>query len=224
MAIVTNMDLIRRVPLFAMLTPEQATLLSGAAVKHRFKRGELIIKQGTKSNSLFIILAGRARVLMTDSKDRQVILASLKAGDYLAEMGLIDNEPHSASVEAEVQTDVMVLGRAEFTHCLEENLVMSQAVMKGLVYRLRKANEKIGSLALMNVYGRVAEVLMNFAAEDVCQEMVIRNKITRQDIAKMVGASRETVSRVMRDFEEQGLIQIEEDGTIKVHERRAVPR
>jgi CRP/FNR family transcriptional regulator, cyclic AMP receptor protein len=224
MSILSNMDLIRRVPLFAMLTSEQAALLSGAVTKRRFKRGELIVEQGKKSNALFIILAGRARVLMSDQKDRQVILANLKAGDFIGEMGLIDNEPHSASVEAEVQTDVLVLGCAEFSHCLQENLATSLAVMKGLVQRLRKADDKIGSLALMNVYGRVAEVLIGFAAEDVSRQSVIREKISRQDIAKMVGASRETVSRVMRDFEDSGLISTSEEGFITVNERRTIPR
>jgi CRP-like cAMP-binding protein len=220
----TNLDLIRRVPLFSKLTPDQATMLSHSVVKRRFKRGEIIVEQGKKSNSLYIILAGRARVVMTDRKSREVILATLNPGDYVGEMSLIDNKPHSASVETEIQTDVLVLGRYEFTRCLEENTATAQSVMAGLVQRLRKADDKINSLALLDVYGRVAKVLMNFAEADGLKQMVIRDKITRQDIAKMVGASREMVSRVMRDFEEQGLITTREGGSILLKERRAVPR
>lgn len=224
MSMLTNLDLIRRVPLFAKLTPDQATMLSHSVVKRRLKRGELIVEQGKKSNSLYIILAGRARVVMTDRKSREVILATLNPGDYVGEMSLIDNKPHSASVETEIQTDVLVLGRYEFTRCLEENTATAQSVMAGLVQRLRKADDKINSLALLDVYGRVAKVLMNFAEADGLKQMVIRDKITRQDIAKMVGASREMVSRVMRDFEEQGLITTREGGSILLKERRAVPR
>lgn len=224
MSMLSNLDLIRRVPLFAKLTPDQATLLSDAVVKRRFKRGERIVEQGGKSNSLFIMLAGRARVLMTDRKSREVILANLKPGDYIGEMSLIDNEPHSASVETEIQTDVFVLGRAEFTRCLAESPSMAYSVMQGLVQRLRKADAKIGSLALLGVYGRVADVLLGRAAADGEREMTIREKISRQDIAKMIGASREMVSRVMRDFEDQGFIETLEGGSILVTERRAVPR
>ncbi len=224
MSMLTNLDLIRRVPLFSKLTPDQATMLSHSVVKRRFKRGEIIVEQGKKSNSLYIILAGRARVVMTDRKSREVILATLNPGDYVGEMSLIDNKPHSASVETEIQTDVLVLGRYEFTRCLEENTATAQSVMAGLVQRLRKADDKINSLALLDVYGRVAKVLMNFAEADGLKQMVIRDKITRQDIAKMVGASREMVSRVMRDFEEQGLITTREGGSILLKERRAVPR
>lgn len=220
----TNLDLIRRVPLFAMLTPSQAELLADAVAKRRFKRGQMIVEQGKKSDALYIILSGRARVLMTDRKSREVILATLQPGDYIGEMSMIDNEPHSATVEAEIQTDALVLGRAEFTRCLPENATMAYAVMQGLVRRLRHADQKIGSLALMGVYGRVANVLLESATSDGDNRLVIRDKISRQDIAKMVGASREMVSRVMKDFEEQGFIETLEGGAILVKERRTVPR
>jgi CRP-like cAMP-binding protein len=219
----TNLDLIRRVPLFAMLTPAQAELLADAVAKRRFKRGQLIVEQGKKSDALYIILSGRARVLMTDRKSREVILATLQPGDYIGEMSMIDNQPHSATVEAEIQTDVLVLGRKEFTRCLPENATMAYAVMQGLVRRLRHADKKIGSLALMGVYGRVANVLLESAVPDDGR-LIIREKLSRQDIAKMVGASREMVSRVMKDFEEQGFIQTLDGGAIVVNERRHTPR
>ena len=223
MSMLTNLDLIRRVPLFAMLTPAQAELLADAVAKHRFKRGQVIVEQGKKSDALYIILSGRARVLMTDRKSREVILATLQPGDYIGEMSMIDNQPHSATVEAEIQTDVLVLGRKDFTRCLPENATMAYAVMQGLVRRLRHADQKIGSLALMGVYGRVANVLLESAVADDGR-LMIRDKLSRQDIAKMVGASREMVSRVMKDFEEQGFIQTLDGGAILVNERRHTPR
>ena len=224
MSMLTNLDLIRRVPLFSMLTPTQAESLAGAVGKRRFKRGEYIVEQGKKCDSLFIILAGRARVVVTDRRDREVILATLHPGDYLGEMSLIDHEPHSATVEAEVQTDALVLGGDDFNRCLLENNSIMTAVLKGLVQRLRSADRKIESLALMNVYGRVANVLLDSAVPTADNIRIIRDKISRQDIAKMVGASREMVSRVMKDFEEQGFIETRGDGSLLVTERRLNPR
>lgn len=224
MSMLTNLDLIRRVPLFAMLTPSQAESLAGAVSKRRFKRGESLVEQGKKCESLYILLAGRARVVVTDSRDREVILATMHPGDYVGEMSLIDNEPHSATVEAEVQTDALVLAGAEFNRCLQENSSTVAAVMKGLVQRLRSADRKIESLALMNVYGRVANVLMESAPADADNVRIIRDKISRQDIAKMVGASREMVSRVMKDFEEQGFVETREDGSLVIKDRRLKPR
>jgi CRP-like cAMP-binding protein len=216
---VSNLELIRRVPLFSMLTASQAESVAHAVVKRRYKRGEAIVEQGKNSNALSIILTGRARVMTTDTRGREVILATLHPGDYIGEMSLIDNEPHSATVRSEVQTDVLVVGRPEFVRCLPENSSMAYAVMKGLVQRLRQADRKIESLALMDVYGRVARALLESAAQDREGNSVIREKVSRQDLAKMVGASREMVSRVMKDLEERGFIETRADGSMWVKDR-----
>jgi CRP-like cAMP-binding protein len=219
MAILSNLDLIRRVPLFSTLTAVQAESVAAAVVKQRFKRGEPIVEQGKKSNYLAILLTGRARVLTTDDRGREVILATLQPGDYVGEMSLIDNQPHSATVRAEIQTDVLILGRNEFARCLPENTSMAYAVMKGLVQRLRHADRKIESLALMDVYGRVARVLIEFAKPDAQGQLIIEGKVSRQDVAKMVGASREMVSRVIRDLEIQGFVQAMDDGRTLIRDR-----
>ncbi|WP_293603630.1 Crp/Fnr family transcriptional regulator [Polaromonas sp. UBA4122] len=216
---VSNLELIRRVPIFSMLTVSQAESVADTVVKRRFKRGEPIVEQGKKSNALSIILTGRARVITTDARGREVILATMHPGDYVGEMSLIDDEPHSASVCAEIQTDALILGRPEFARCLPENSSMAYAVLRGLVQRLRHADHKIESLALMDVYGRVARALLESASEDGEGNAVIRDKVSRQDMAKMVGASREMVSRVMKDLAERGFIETRDDGTLLVKER-----
>lgn len=219
MSMLSNLDLLRRVPLFSMLTAAQAESVSQSIVKHRFKRSAIIVEQGKKADALFIILTGRARVVTSDSRGREVILASMQPGDYIGEMSLIDDEPHSATVRAELQTDVLMLGRAEFARCLPENSSMAYAVMRGLVQRLRHADRKIESLALMDVYGRVARALLEFARPETDGTLVIRDKVSRQDIAKMVGASREMVSRVMKDLEERGLTELLDSGAMVIRER-----
>jgi CRP/FNR family cyclic AMP-dependent transcriptional regulator len=225
MSMLTNQDLLRRVPLFAMLSEDQLSRLASSVLKRRVKRGERVVTQGQRSDALSIILSGRARVLMTDSgNNREVILATLKTGDYFGEMSLIDNDVHSATVEAEIQTDVLELGREEFLHCLAESTPLAYGVIRSLVQRLRHADRKIGSLALMTVYGRVANVLLDLAKAAPAGDMVIRDRLSRQDIAKMVGASREMVSRVMKDFEEQGFVTPQEGGGMHVKERRSRPR
>ncbi|VWX57096.1 conserved hypothetical protein [Burkholderiales bacterium 8X] len=215
----SNLDLLRRVPLFSALTPTQAASIADAIIKKRFKRAEMVVEQGKKSNALYIILTGRARVMNTDSRGREVILATLQPGDYIGEMSLIDDEPHSATVRTEVQTDVLMLGREAFSKCLPENSSMSSNIMRGLVKRLRSADDKIKSLALLDVYGRVARALLEFAVDDGAGNLKVRDKISRQDLAKMVGASREMVSRVMKDLEGRGFVQTQADGSMIVKER-----
>ncbi|UCH17337.1 MAG: Crp/Fnr family transcriptional regulator [Burkholderiales bacterium] len=218
MSMLSNLDLIRRVPLFSMLTNDQAQAIADSVVKRRFRRGEIIVEHGRKTNALFILLNGRARVLTSDSRGREVILAVLQPGDYVGEMSLIDNQPHSATVRAEVQTDMLILGRAEFARCLPENSSLAYAVMRGLVQRLRKADQQIESLALLDVYGRVARTLLEMS-EVINEQRIIRNKVSRQDMAKIVGASREMVSRVMKDLEERGVIETQENGSVILKER-----
>ncbi|MFD2376711.1 cyclic nucleotide-binding domain-containing protein [Ottowia pentelensis] len=130
MTMLSSLDLIRRVPLFSMLTEAQAVSVADAVVKRRFKRGEAIVEQGRKCDALFILLNGRARVMTADGRGREVILATLRPGDHIGEMSLIDDQPHSATVRAEVQTDVLVLGRTEFARCLPENSSMAYAIMR----------------------------------------------------------------------------------------------
>ena len=215
----SNLDLLRRVPLFSLLTVAQAEVISGAVIKRRFKRGEALVEQGQKSNALFILLTGRARVMTSDSRGREVILATLAQGDYLGEMSIIDNEPHSATVRAEVQTDVLMLGRTEFARCLTENASMSLVVMRGLVKRLRHADRKIESLALLDVYGRVAHALLEQAETNGQGQQLIPGKVSRQDLAKTIGASREMVSRVMKDLEERGFIEVLPSGATLLRDR-----
>ena len=216
---VSPFELIRRVPLFSTLTAAQAEIIATAVSKRRFKRGEIIVQQGTRSNALTIILAGHARVITADSRGREAILATLQPGDCVGEMSLLDNEPHSATVVADALTDTLVLGRDEFAHCLPEPNSLAHALMVGLVRRLRQADRKTESLALMDVYGRVARVLLESATQNANGQRVILGKVSRQDLAKTVGASREMVSRVMKDLEERGFIETAADHSVVIKDQ-----
>jgi CRP-like cAMP-binding protein len=121
-------------------------------------------------------------------------------------------------VRAEVQTDVLMLGRSDFARCMPESSSMAYAVMRVLVRRLRHSVRNIESLALMDVYGRLARVLLENAQRDANGCLVIHDKISRLDLAKMVGASREMVTRVMKDLEQRGFVTVRLDGAMVVKE------
>ncbi len=222
MAMVSDLDLLRRVPLFALLTADQAQFLASAVSKRRFRRGEILVERGQRSADLYMLISGRARVVTSDERGREVIFASLRPGDPVGEMSLIDGEPHSATVRAEMQTDTLVLDREAFLHCLPPEGSVGRSVLVGLVRRLRNADRTIESLALMDVYGRVARVLIDGAVRTADGVGLVTEKRSRQDIAKMVGASREMVSRVMKDLEERGFVEVLEDGSMQVYEGRLV--
>lgn len=199
--------LLRNVPLFSVLPEGQLGLLTGLVTRKSYPRGATIISAGDLTDSLFVIISGRLKVLMSDDEGREVILAILGSNEFFGEMGLLDDSPRSASVVALEACELLTLSKRDFKKCLSENFELSMAVMRGLVRRLREADKKIGSLALMDVYGRVARLLLEMA-ETVDGQKVVTKKLAKQDIAKMIGASREMVSRVMKDLQAGGYIEV----------------
>ena len=214
MKMVSNLELIRRVPLFSMLSAEHAASVADSVTKRRFKRGEVLLEQGNTSIALLIILAGRVRVVRKGECGREVIFVTLKAGEHLGEMSLIDGGIHSAAVIADVLTDVLVIKREDFLRFLPEPDTLAYSIMHSLVQRLRAADDRIQSFALLDVSERVARELQQMSHHDAEGRQIIPNKISRQNLAKSVGASREMVSRVMKELEAKGYIQTLETGAV----------
>jgi CRP/FNR family cyclic AMP-dependent transcriptional regulator len=144
---------------------------------------------------------------MSDLDGKEVILAILGPNEFVGEMGLIDNSPRSANVVALEACEIVSVTKADFRRCLADNFEMCMTVMRGLVKRLREADNQIGSLALMDVFGRVARLLLE-TAEIIEGEKVVTRKLSKQDIARMIGASREMVSRVMKHLQTTGYIEM----------------
>jgi CRP/FNR family cyclic AMP-dependent transcriptional regulator len=201
------MLLLRNVPLFSVLPENQLALLVKEVTRKSYPRGTAIIAAGDVTDSLYVVISGRLKVMISDDEGREVILAILGPNEFFGEMGLIDDAPRSASVVTIEACEVLTLAKRDFKKCLEENFEMAMAVMRGVVKRLREADQKIGSLALMDVYGRVARLLLE-VAETIDGQKVVTKKLAKQDIAKMIGASREMVSRVMKDLQAAGAIEV----------------
>jgi len=199
--------LLRNVPLFATLPDSQLAVLTSVVSRRSFPRGTTVIAAGDSTDSLYVVISGRLKVMMSDDEGREVILSMLGPSEYFGEMALIDDSPRSASVITLETCELLVLAKRDFKKCVAENFEMSMTLMRGLVKRLRDADQKIGSLALMDVYGRVARLLLEMS-EKIDGQQVVTRKVAKQDIAKMIGASREMVSRVMKDLQTGGYIEV----------------
>ena len=208
MAIPVSTTVLRTVPLFAGFPDEQLRMLAAVVTRRNVPRGTIVIVEGDPTDSLYIIIAGRLKVMMSDTEGKEVILAMLGPGEYFGEMGLIDDSPRSATVMTVEACELIVVTKREFKKILSENFDMAETVMRGLVRRLRDADRKIGSLALLDVYGRVARLLLDMA-ESVNGQKIVTKRLPKQDIAKMIGASREMVSRVMKDLQLGGFIEMQ---------------
>jgi CRP/FNR family cyclic AMP-dependent transcriptional regulator len=207
MATTVSTAVLKAVPLFATISEEQLRMLTTMVTRRSASRNTTIMSSGDATDSLYIVLSGRLKVMMSDSEGKEVILAILGPGEFFGEMGLIDDEPRSASVVTIEPCELLSIAKRDFKRVLTENSEMAMAVMRGLVRRLREADRKIGSLALLDVYGRVARLLLDMA-ENVNGEKIVTKRLPKQDIAKMIGASREMVSRVMKDLQTGGYIEM----------------
>ena len=205
-----NPVVLRNLPLFSGLDDVELDKLSKVASRKRVERGASVVRAGEVTDSLYILLSGRAKVTNTDEEGREIILAWLGPSEFFGEMGLLDGSPRSANVVAAEACEVMFLSKDAFQRCLQDNFQVAQKLMKILVQRLREADRKIESLALLDVYGRVARLLLDMS-EEVDGLRVVKKKISKQDMAKMIGASREMVSKVMRDLELRGYIRYDGD-------------
>ena len=213
-----NKAFLRRVPLFSGLTEPQLENLAGGSARRSYPKGRTIVAEGEPSQSMYILLAGRAKVQRSDSEGKEVILAVLSSGEFFGEMSLIDDAPRSASVITLEPCEFMAFSKEAFKAMLVQSPEVTMAVMRGLVRRLREADKKIETLALLDVYGRVARVLLDFS-ELVGSERIVKNKLPRQEIAKMIGASREMVSRVMKGLEIDGYIVPMPEGKLVLREK-----
>jgi CRP/FNR family cyclic AMP-dependent transcriptional regulator len=206
------MTVLRALPIFETLDDECLKPLMRVAMLRAIPRNTVVLSAGDSTDNIYFVLSGALKVQVSDEDGREVILSKLGPGELFGEMGVLDDHPRSATVLAVESSQVVVMGKADFKQCLVDNPDVSLFIMRNLTKRLRMADRNIESLALLDVYGRVARLLLE-SAENVDGRKVVTQKLTKQDIGKMIGASREMVSRVMRDLAAQGLIE-ERDGQL----------
>ncbi|MDA8254699.1 MAG: Crp/Fnr family transcriptional regulator [Betaproteobacteria bacterium] len=210
-----SLTILRALPIFETLDDECLRPLTYVAMLRAIPRHTVVLHAGDRTDNIYFVLSGALKVQVSDEEGREVILSMLGPGELFGEMGVLDDHPRSATVLAVESSEVVVIGKDDFKRCLVENPDVSLFIMRNLVKRLRLADRNIESLALLDVYGRVARLLLE-SADVVNGRKVVTHKLTKQDIAKMIGASREMVSRVMRDLTAQGLIQEHEGQLILV--------
>jgi CRP-like cAMP-binding protein len=199
-------EVLKKVPLFASL-PEQELVPFAELVRERsYPKGSVILFEDDQGDSLYLLAAGQVKVVLIGEDGREIILSVLREGSFFGEMALLDDQPRSAHVIAMEDASLLVLRREDFQAQLKHSPGVAVALLRELAGRLRRADEKIGSLVLLDVNGRVADLLLRMADEE--GGIRITRKVTHHVIAQMIGSSRETVSRTMRDFVEKGWIQV----------------
>jgi CRP/FNR family transcriptional regulator, cyclic AMP receptor protein len=182
-----------------------------------FPKNAVIINEGDKGESLFVILSGRVKVYVSDDDGREMVLDIHGPGDYVGEMAL-DGRPRSASVMTLEPVSCSIVTREDLRAAIAANPDVAMGLIATLIERARIATDNVKNLALMDVYGRVARLLLQLARDDGSGSLVVPDRMTQQDIADRVGASRDMISRIFKDLTVGGYVTVE-NRSITIHRK-----
>ena len=172
-----------------------------------YPKNTVFITEGDSSDSVFVVLSGRVKVFLSDTEGHEMILDTQGPGEYVGEMAL-DGKPRSASVMTLEPTSFSVVARDPIREAIRHDPDFALEMISKIIDRARLATSSVRDLALLDVYGRVARLLLNMAVEHD-GKLAIPEKLTQQEIAERVGASRDMVSRIFRDLTAGGYIKVE---------------
>ncbi len=200
---------LNHIPFLADLPEDALQALAARAKVIKFPKKAMIIAEGDQTSSMYVILSGKVRVFGSNDKDKEVTLLIQEAGSYFGELALLSDEPRSAAVEAQEKTICAVIAKTDFIHWLKQHPDAAIALLKVLSEKVRFLTEKVKQMALSNVYERTIKVLQDMAEKEG-DVYVIHNRPTQQELATMVGSSREMINKVMKELTKGGYISVDE--------------
>jgi len=199
--------MIENIPLFSGLSDADLAVIEQHGSVKSYKKNTIVINQDDETDSLYVILSGRVKVFLSGEDGREVVLNHQGPGEYFGELALIDRQPRAASVMTLESSRFMIISRGDFMQCLSRNPGIALNLIEPMSRRIRMLAKNVSSLALLDVYGRVARALLDEAVEEGGQ--LRTGKLTQLELADMVGASRAMVSRIMKDLKTGGYISID---------------
>jgi CRP-like cAMP-binding protein len=201
--------LLARCPLFSELGEHELEALARVAQQLFFARDQVIFAMQEPADGMYVIAAGRVKVCVPTTGGKELILATLGAEQFFGEMALLDNEPRSASVVAQLPTTIYRIHRNDFESLIATHPTMARKLLRELSLRLRRANAQMESLITLDVIGRLARFFIDLArlhGQMLGNGWVAVRRPTHQDIANSIGTTRETVTRLIAELENRGLV------------------
>ena len=199
---------LRSIPLFEGVAEAELHALAECTVTRSYPKQAIIVSEGDDTDSLYLVLAGRVKVYLSDEAGKELILAIKGPGQYFGEM-VLDSQPRSASVMTLEPSQFAILSRADFKAFLLRHAEVALQLIENLIRVARGLTHNVRSLAMLDVYGRVARILLELAVDQGGGKLVIPEKLTQKDIAARVGASREMINRILRDLTTGGYVTLE---------------
>lgn len=207
-----------RCRLFAGLGPEALEAIARSLRIRRFRRGEVLFHEGDPGDALFIVASGAVKVVVPSEEGEEAILATLKRGDFLGELALLDGAPRSASAIALEATDALTLPRDQFRALADAEPAIRGALLEAMARELRRLTKHVAELHFLDLTGRLAARLVQLAEEhgERLPDGSVRldAPLTQSDLAAMIGATRQSVNKLLGEFEGEGLLRLERDSIV----------
>jgi len=207
-----KVTLLARVPLFVSLTTEQLAEIADRLVIRNYQRGATIIHQDEPGSMLYIIANGHVKITTVSSEGEELILALLTDNDFFGELSLLDGQPHSASATAMETTQIVTLNRDEFLEVIAKNPEMVNNILVVLSNRLRRTNTMFEDAVFLQLPARLSKRLLELGEQHGLKTdsgLEIELRLTQQDLANFLGASRVAINRLLRQLQDSGLISID---------------
>ncbi len=217
----TAIELLRHVDLFEHLTDEQLNELAIQSREVSFRKHAILMTEGDSGESMYVIKTGSVKVYVSDDDGRELILYQQSAGAVIGDISLLDDEPRSASVTTLEPSTALMIGKQAFLDCLRTSPEMAINIIRSLTQRLRDATEGSRSLALDNVYRRLADKLRELSTDADNESPALPRKYSHQELGNMIGASREMVGKVMAELIKGDYVEVREG---RIHLLRKLPR
>jgi CRP-like cAMP-binding protein len=212
-----TIDSLKKIPILSAISDTELTELASVLRIRTVPKGNIVVYEQDDATSMMFIQSGEVKVTLSSSDGKEVVLALLGPGDFFGEISLLTGEKRSANVVTASDCEFLVLSEADFLKHLNNNSGLALQMLRELASRLRFSSSQIGDLALYDVYRRVARTLKAHAVEtkkDGEMIFLIEKRPTHQELASMVGTSREMVTRALKGLEEDGCIEIVGKGLI----------
>ena len=203
---------LKQVSIFSSLGNQRLEEISAITSKKSFDKNEVVFSRGDSGNTLFIMISGAVKVSLIDANGKETILNILYEHDFFGEMALLDGHLRSATATALEPVTVLTIRREDFIRCIKENPLAVLHIILDLCCRLRKTSEQVASLTFLGGSGKVAKVLLDLALNEGQRKngsVVLNLRFGRQELANMVALSRETLTRVLYEFQTRGYLQVE---------------
>jgi len=205
-------DVVRNAPLFLALDEEASVALRASMVEMDLARGQVVFSEGDAGDRLYVIVDGKIKLGTSSSDGRESLLAILGPGEMFGELSLFDPGPRTATATALTETTLLGLGHDALGPWLNGRPGVAQALLKALSQRLRRTNENLSDLVFSDVPGRVAKALLDLNekfGEKRTDGSYVEHDLTQEELAQLVGASRETVNKALADFVQRNWIKLE---------------